>query len=90
MLCDAARSALLAAGTQIDETVITSYSIHYTKLYDAADRGLAVEVRRLDYQRSRRQTYNVRSGDSLWKIARRFGVSEKNLRVWNRLGWDNP
>jgi len=42
-----------------------------------------------DYQRSRRQTYKVRSGDSLWKIARRFGVSEKNLRVWNRLGWDN-
>jgi len=42
-----------------------------------------------DYQHSRRQTYKVRGGDSLWKIAKRFGVSEKELRVWNRLGWNN-
>lgn len=42
-----------------------------------------------DYQRSRRQKYRVRSGDSLWKIAQRFNVSEKELRVWNRLGWSN-
>lgn len=42
-----------------------------------------------DYQRSRRQSaqpYKVRSGDNLWKIARRFGVSEKELQAWNRLG----
>ena len=42
-----------------------------------------------DYQRSRRpaaRTYQVRSGDSLWKIARRFGVSEKELQAWNKLG----
>lgn len=41
-----------------------------------------------DYQRSRRQvaqSYKVRSGDSLWKIAKRFGVSEKELQAWNRL-----
>ncbi|SHI56292.1 membrane-bound lytic murein transglycosylase D [Malonomonas rubra DSM 5091] len=42
-----------------------------------------------NYQRSYRKTYTVRSGDSLWKIAKRFGVSEKELRVWNRLGWSN-
>jgi membrane-bound lytic murein transglycosylase D len=42
-----------------------------------------------DYVRSRRQVYTVRSGDSLWSISRRFGVSEKQLRVWNRLGWSN-
>lgn len=42
-----------------------------------------------DYVRSRRQLYTVRSGDSLWKIAQRFGVTEKQLRVWNRLGWSN-
>jgi membrane-bound lytic murein transglycosylase D len=42
-----------------------------------------------DYKRSKRSYYTVRSGDSLWKISRKFGVSEKQLRVWNRLGWSN-
>src|SRR5687767_785760 len=32
--------------------------------------------------------YEVRSGDSLWKIARRFRVSLKKLRLWNGL-WKN-
>lgn len=42
-----------------------------------------------DYKRSRRASYTVRSGDSLWEISRKFDVSEKQLRVWNRLGWSN-
>ncbi len=42
-----------------------------------------------DYNRSKLANYTVRSGDSLWKIARKFDVSEKQLRVWNRLGWSN-
>jgi peptidoglycan lytic transglycosylase D len=42
-----------------------------------------------DYVRTKRQTYTVRNGDSLWKISQRFSVSEKQLRVWNRLGWSN-
>ena len=42
-----------------------------------------------DYIRTRRQTYTVKNGDSLWKISQRFDVSEKELRVWNRLGWSN-
>jgi membrane-bound lytic murein transglycosylase D len=50
---------------------------------------LPVDELKDDFVRSRRQTYTVRSGDSLWKIARRFDVSEKELRVWNRLGWSN-
>ncbi|MFW5803406.1 MAG: LysM peptidoglycan-binding domain-containing protein [Verrucomicrobiota bacterium] len=32
--------------------------------------------------------YIVRSGDSLWKISRRFGVSIDNLRDWNDLESD--
>lgn len=31
------------------------------------------------------KTYKVRKGDTLWKISRRSGVSEKNLRAWNGL-----
>jgi len=42
-----------------------------------------------DYNRTRRRIYTVRSGDSLWKIARRFDVGVKDLRVWNRLGWSD-
>jgi len=42
-----------------------------------------------DYKRSRRKTYMVRKGDSLWEIARKFDVTEKDLRVWNTLGWSN-
>lgn len=51
--------------------------------------GRAVAELRDDYKRSRRTYYTVRSGDSLWKISRKFGVTEKQLRVWNRLGWSN-
>jgi len=41
------------------------------------------------YVKSRRRTYKVRKGDSLWSISNRFDVSQKQLRVWNRLGWSN-
>ncbi len=50
---------------------------------------LPVEEMQDDYVRSRRKSYTVRNGDSLWSIARRFDVSEKELRVWNKLGWSN-
>nr|WP_320050356.1 LysM peptidoglycan-binding domain-containing protein [uncultured Desulfuromonas sp.] len=42
-----------------------------------------------DYLRSKRRHYTVRSGDSLWSIAKKCNVTEKQLRVWNRLGWSN-
>jgi len=42
-----------------------------------------------DHNKTRRSYYTVRKGDSLWSISRRFGVSTKQLRVWNRLGWNN-
>jgi membrane-bound lytic murein transglycosylase D len=42
-----------------------------------------------DYKRSRLSRYTVRSGDSIWKISRKFNVTEKQLRVWNKLGWSN-
>lgn len=50
---------------------------------------LPVEELKDDYIRSHRATYTVHGGDSLWKIAQRFSVSERQLRVWNRLGWTN-
>jgi membrane-bound lytic murein transglycosylase D len=35
---------------------------------------------------ARQTTYKVQSGDNLWTIARKFDVTEKELREWNRLG----
>jgi len=35
---------------------------------------------------SKKATYAVRRGDSLWSIGQKFNVSERQLRVWNKLG----
>ena len=51
--------------------------------------SLPVNALQDSYVRSRRRTYKVRSGDSLWSISRRFDVTQKELRVWNKLGWSN-
>ena len=48
-----------------------------------------VKELRDDYIKTRRQVYTVRSGDSLWSISRKYGVTQQQLRVWNRLGWSN-
>lgn len=39
-----------------------------------------------DYLSRQRMRYRVRRGDSLYKIARRFQVSIKDLKRWNRVG----
>jgi membrane-bound lytic murein transglycosylase D len=36
-------------------------------------------------QQQHRSTYRVRSGDTLWEIARQFGITIKQLQDWNRL-----
>lgn len=38
---------------------------------------------------SRRMKYRVRKGDSLYRIARRFGVRIQDLKKWNRLASNN-
>ena len=39
---------------------------------------------------TRRVTYRVRRGDSLWRISRRFGVGVASLREWNDIPRDRP
>ncbi|MCK4503588.1 MAG: LysM peptidoglycan-binding domain-containing protein [Desulfuromonadales bacterium] len=51
--------------------------------------ALPANVAGESYVKTRRRTYKVRSGDSLWSISRRFDVTQKQLRVWNKLGWSN-
>ena len=37
-----------------------------------------------------KQTYTVRSGDSFWRISRRFGVSVRELASWNQMASGDP
>ncbi len=66
---------------QIGQNLILPLKAGYTRL--------PVNSLADSYVRSRRRTYRVRSGDSLWSISRKFSVTQKQLRVWNKLGWSN-
>lgn len=47
---------------------------------------LPADVLEDGYERTRQQRYRIRKGDSLWSIARRFGVSTSQLCAWNGIG----
>ncbi|MEZ4484807.1 MAG: LysM peptidoglycan-binding domain-containing protein [Syntrophotaleaceae bacterium] len=48
--------------------------------------SLPADVLEDGYERTRQQQYRIRKGDSLWSIARRFGVSTSQLCAWNGIG----
>lgn len=51
-----------------------------------ASQKVSVETVRQNYVRTKRTSYTVRRGESLYTIARKFGVTEKELRTWNKMG----
>ena len=69
--------------------VLPSTSANETKRVDAANKTVQSKKQNQKTEHakntSRRVTYTVKRGDSLWGISRKFKVSVASLREWNKL-----
>jgi membrane-bound lytic murein transglycosylase D len=59
-----------AAAKEAETVVLAKFSQHEEELFE----------------RGKRSTYRVRSGDTLWSISRKFNISVSEIRGWNNLG----
>ena len=74
---------LIRAGHHLLIPVASRPAEAYTRSADAR-RGRVADAGPGDGHR--RVSHTVRSGESLWSIGRRYGVSSRNLARWNRMG----
>ena len=57
---------------------------------DAGTAEVKVAKAKADAVRQELVSYQIRPGDSLWNIAKRFGVTPGELRSWNKLAENAP
>jgi LysM domain. len=57
---------------------------------DAGPVEVRVAKAKADAVRQELVSYQIRPGDSLWNIAKRFGVTPGELRSWNKLAENAP
>lgn len=74
------RGHIIRAGAYLIIPIASRPSSHY--VLSESQRSEALQNRK---RRGDKQTYRVRSGDTFWEIARRFGVSVSKLTRWNGL-----
>lgn len=74
------RGHIIRAGDHLIIPIASRPSSHYA--LSASQRREALQNRNRD---GHKQVYRVRSGDTFWEIARRFGVSVAEVTRWNGL-----
>lgn len=76
------RSNMIRVGRHL---LIPTASESLARYHLSADQRHMAALRRAPSRRSRKEVHIVRPGDTLWRIARNFGVSLRALARWNGL-----
>ena len=75
---------MIRAGKTLMIPIASKDAAAYT--LSAAQRVIARQNQINQTQASKRIEYKVKSGDSLWKIAKKYKISVKQIASWNKLG----
>lgn len=76
-------STLILPGSQSRGETLTAAQVASTRVRLASEQPKT-------HTQTQAQEYVIRSGDSLWSIARRFKVSPKQLMAWNDISTETP
>ena len=82
------RGNRLRAGKSLMVPVAAAGSSHYVA---SVEERLKKNQARVDKsQKNARIDYTVKSGDSMWKIANRYGISTRSIARWNNMAPTDP